>query len=149
MIKPTKQSQIEVNWHIFDAKDQILGRLASKITPFLIGKNKPYFVRTLDCGDQVVVINAALIKTTGRKEVQKKYTHYSGYPSGLKTKTLGQLREKNPAKIIELAVLNMLPKNKLRDRWMTKLHVFADEKHSFEDKFKPTPSKIKKEVKKE
>jgi len=145
MIKATKKSEIKVVWHLFDAKDQILGRMASKITPVLIGKNKSYFVRNLDCGDQVVVINAALVKVTGRKELQKKYTTFSGYPSGLKTKTLSQLRETRPEKIIELAVLNMLPKNKLRDRWMAKLHVFAGEKHNFEENFKPVLTETKKE----
>lgn len=135
MIKPTKKSQIKSAWHIFDAKDQILGRLASKIAPVLVGKNKPYFVRNLDCGDSVVVINAYAVKVTGKKETEKKYTSYSGYPGGLKTETLSWLREKKPERIIERAVLNMLPKNKLRDQWMKKLHVFADGKHPYEEKF--------------
>lgn len=135
MLKPTKKSQIKTAWHIFDAKDRILGRLASKIAPVLVGKNKPYFVRHLDCGDRVVVINAALIKVTGKKEKEKKYTSFSGYPGGLKTETLSWLREKKPKKIIERAVLNMLPKNKLRAQWMKKLHIFAGEKHDYEEKF--------------
>lgn len=135
MINPTKKSQIKSTWHIFDAKDQILGRLASKIAPVLFGKSKPYFVRNLDCGDNVVVINASLVKVTGKKEIEKKYTSYSGYPGGLKTQSLSQVREKKPERIIERAVSNMLPKNKLRDQWMKKLHVFAGEKHSFENKF--------------
>ena len=137
MLRATKKSQIKTSWYIFDAKDQILGRLASKIAPVLFGKNKPYFVRNLDCGDNVVVINASLIKVTGKKEIEKKYTSYSGYPGGLKTKTLSQLREKKPERIIERAVFNMLPKNKLRDRWMKRLHVFAGEKHEFESELKP------------
>ncbi len=136
MLRATKKSQIKTAWHIFDAKNQILGRLASKIAPVLFGKNKPYFVRNLDCGDNVVVINASLVKVTGKKEVEKKYTSYSGYPSGLKTETLSQLREKKPERIIEKAVFNMLPKNKLRDRWMKRLHVFAGGKHTFEENFK-------------
>ncbi|PIQ69786.1 50S ribosomal protein L13 [Candidatus Shapirobacteria bacterium CG03_land_8_20_14_0_80_40_19] len=136
MIKPTKKTQIKSAWHIFDAKDQILGRLASKIAPVLFGKSKPYFVRNLDCGDHVVVVNASLVKVTGKKETEKKYTSFSGYPGGLKTLSLSQLREKKPERIIEKAVLNMLPKNKLRDQWMKRLHVFAGEKHPYEEKFK-------------
>ena len=136
MIKPTKKSDIKVNWHIFDAKDQILGRFVSKIAVILVGKNKPYFVRNLDCGDHVVVINAKLVKVTGKKELQKKYTSFSGYPSGLRTQTLSELRERYPERIIEKAVINMLPKNKLRDQFMKKLHVFSEEKHDYEDKFK-------------
>lgn len=136
MIKPTKKTQIKSAWHIFDAKDQILGRLASKIAPVLFGKSKPYFVRNLDCGDHVVVVNASLVKVTGKKETKKKYTSFSGYPGGLKTLSLSQLREKKPERIIEKAVLNMLPKNKLRDQWMKRLHVFAGEKHPYEEKFK-------------
>jgi large subunit ribosomal protein L13 len=151
MISPTKKSQIKSSWHLFDAKDQVLGRLASKIAPVLFGKNKSYFVRNLDCGDHVVVINAALVKVTGKKETEKKYTSFSGYPGGLKTLSLSQLRESKPERIIEKAVSNMLPKNKLRDQWMKRLHVFANEKHSFEENFKvkiEEPKPIKKSVKK-
>jgi large subunit ribosomal protein L13 len=136
MIKPTKKSQIERKWHLIDAKDQILGRLASRITPILMGKCKPYFVKNIDCGDHIVVVNAKEVAVTGRKEEQKVYQSYSGYPGGLKKVPLSRLRERAPEKIIEKAVYNMLPKNKLRSEWMTRLHVFAEEKHPYEDKFK-------------
>lgn len=136
MIKPTKKSEIQRHWHLIDAKGQILGRLASKITPLLIGKNKPYFVRNLDCGDYVVVINAKEVKVTGKKEQQKYYYSYSGYPDGLKKISLGELRRKSPEKIIINAVSKMLPKNKLRDRWLARLFVFPSETHLYEDKFK-------------
>lgn len=136
MLKPTKQSEIKRAWYLFDAKEQILGRMAIEIAKLLTGKNKPYFVRHLDCGDYVVVINAKKIKVTGKKEQQKTYGHFSGYPGGLKNKTLGQLRKENPQRIIIEAVMGMLPNNKLRDRMLTRLYVFADEKHPYENKFK-------------
>lgn len=135
MLKATKKSQIKVGWHLIDAKGQILGRLASGIIPFLLGKKKPYFVKNLDCGDQVVVINAAKIGVTGKKAEEKKYYAYSGYPGGLKVRNFSELLKSSPEKIIENAVKNMLPKNKLRDLWLSKLHVFADEKHPYADKF--------------
>lgn len=134
--KPTKRSQIERKWHLVDLKDQILGRTASKIAYLLRGKNKPYFVSNLDCGDHVVVINAKEVLVTGKKEKQKVYTRYSGYPGGLKSETLGELRERRPEEIIRKAVLGMLPKNKLQDRWIAKLHIFEGSKHNYEDKFK-------------
>lgn len=135
MLKPTKKSQIRRNWHLIDAQGKILGRLASIITPLLVGKNKPYFVSHLDCGDYVVVINAAGIKLTGRKEKQKKYYSYSGYPGGLKIEPFLELKKRFPEKIIINAVKNMLPKNKLRSCWLKKLHVFADSVHPYADKF--------------
>lgn len=136
MIKPTRQKDIKREWHLIDAQEQILGRLTTKIAGLLMGKNKPYFVRYLDCGDYVVVVNAKDIQVTGKKEKQKKYYRYSGYPGGLKIKTFAQLREENPTRIIYEAVRGMLPQNKLRDRMITRLYVFADDKYPYQDKFK-------------
>lgn len=136
MLKPTKESEIKRAWYLFDAKDKVLGRMAIEIARLLMGKNKPYFVRHLDCGDYVVVVNAKQIKVTGKKEKQKTYGHFSGYPGGLKIKTLGQLREENPERIITEAIMGMLPNNKLRDRMMTRLYVFAESEHPYKDKFK-------------
>ncbi len=144
MIKATKKSQIQRQWHLVDAKDQILGRLATQIVPLLLGKNKPYFVKNLDCGDHVVVINAKDIKVTGKKEEQKFYYSYSGYPGGLKKLSFSQLRERAPEKIIINAVSKMLPKNKLRDKWLAKLHVYADANHPYQDKFKVSEKSPKK-----
>lgn len=132
----TKKSEIKREWHLLDAKDKILGRFCSQIATFLIGKNKPYYVPYLDCGDYVVVINARKIKVTGKKETEKIYTRYSGYPGGLKSVSLKQLRETHPEKIIELAVRNMLPKNKLRDKRMSRLKIFPDEEHPYKNLFK-------------
>ena len=133
--KPTKASQIQRTWVLIDAKDKILGRVAVEIAAKLIGKSKPYFVRNLDCGDYVVVINAKHVKVTGHKEAEKLYTRYSGYPGGLKTKALWQVRKENPTEIIRRAVMGMLPKNKLRNRMITRLHIKPEDTHEFAGKF--------------
>jgi len=136
-INPTKKSEIKREWHLFDADGKILGRLCAQIACLLVGKKKPYYVPYLDCGDYVVVVNAGKVKVTGKKEEQKVYTRYSGYPGGLKTTTLGQLRKEHPERIIQLAVRNMLPKNKHRDQRMARLKVFAGQDHPYKNlKFK-------------
>lgn len=134
-LKSTKISEIKREWHLLDAEGQIVGRLASKIAGLLQGKNKPYFVSYLDCGDYVVVVNAEKVKLSGRKEEQKKYTNYSGYPGGLKVITAAKLRERHPERIIERAVLNMLPKNKLRDPRMRRFKIFSGPGNPYKDKF--------------
>ncbi|MCH7952063.1 50S ribosomal protein L13 [Patescibacteria group bacterium] len=131
-----KASEIEHHWRSIDLNDQILGRAATEIAVLLIGKGKPYFVPHLDCGDYVVAINAGKIKVTGKKRKQKIYYRHSGYPGGFKQIPFERMMEKDPAKVIELAVRGMLPKNKLRDRRMRRLKVFADDKHPYEDKFR-------------
>src|SRR4030042_2090481 len=127
--KPTKAKEIKRVWHLVDVKDQVLGRIAVRIAHRLMGKSKPYFVRNLDCGDYVVVINAKNVRVTGKKEKNKLYSRYSGYPGGLKQKPLWELRQRNPAEIIKRAVSGMLPKNKLRDRLKTRLFIFPEEDH--------------------
>jgi len=138
-----KKSEIKRAWHLVDAKGQILGRLATKIANLLIGKNKPYFVSHLDCGDYVVVINASQVRVSGRKAQQKKYYRYSGYPGGLKEITFSQQMAKDPIKIIRHAVEGMLPKNKLGDKRLARLKIFAGEEHQYKDKFKIQNSKSK------
>lgn len=132
----TKQSEIKRSWHLIDAKGKILGRLATNVATLLMGKSKPYFVKNLDCGDYVVIINARDIKVTGKKEKQKIYTRYSGYPGGLKREVFEDLKERKPEEIIRHAVLGMLPKNKLQKRMIKRLFIFKDNNHSFIDKFK-------------
>ncbi len=132
--KSTKASEIERKWHVFDAKGKVLGRLASEIAQILMGKYKPNFVRHLDCGDYVVVINADQFIVTGRKDKEKLYSNYSGYPGGLKQKTLGQIRKEKTAEPIRHAVYGMLPKNKLRDRLMARLFIYEGEDHPYKDK---------------
>ena len=101
-----------------------------------MGKSKPYFVRNLDCGDYVVVINAKDVKITGRKETDKKYYRHSGYPGGFRSETFKDLKQKNPAEIIKHAVRGMLPQNRLRDRMLKRLFTFTDEKHIYAEKIK-------------
>lgn len=134
--KPTKEKEIKRAWHLFDAKDYILGRLAVQIAGLLIGKTKLYFVNYLDCGDYVVVVNADKIQLTGRKLQNKIYYRHSGYPGGFKQVTLKQQMVKDSTQVIRQAVSGMLPKNKLRDQRLSRLKIFADAKHSYEDKFK-------------
>lgn len=133
---PVKEKDIERRWHLFDAQGQILGRLSSDIAQKLIGKHKAQYSPHMDSGDYIVVINAKDIEITGRKQDQKVYTRYSGYPGGLKTITFKRMMEKDPAKVILNAVSGMLPKNKLRDVRMTRLFVYADNNHPHTDKFK-------------
>jgi large subunit ribosomal protein L13 len=131
-----KAKEIKREWHLIDAKDKILGRLASQIAQLLMGKHKPYFTRHLDCGDFVVVINAKEVKVTGKKEKQKIYYRHSGYPGALKETPLWRLREKFPERIITKAVEGMLPKNRLKDEMLVRLKVQAGEDHPYGDKFK-------------
>jgi len=132
--RATKASEIKKDWYLIDAQGEILGRLATKIAGLLIGKHKPYFVPHLNCGDYVVVLNAAQIKVTGRKREQKLYYRHSGYPGGFKAVSFEQQMAKDPRKIIIHAVSGMLPKNKLRAKRIRQLKVFVDEKHPYQDK---------------
>jgi len=133
--KTTKFKEINRDWHLIDAKEQILGRLAVKIASFLMGKEKINFVPYLDGGDFVVVINVAKIKLTGEKKMKNVYHRHSGYPGGFKTISFQQQMAKDPKKIIYHAVSGMLPQNKLRDKRLARLKIFIDDKHSYEDKF--------------
>ena len=134
LTKPTKANQIKRTWHFIDVKAKILGRIATSIAKLLIGKNKPYFVTNLDCGDYVVIVNASRVAVTGSKSTQKIYMKYSGYPGGLKRKPFVKVMSENPTRIIYQAVSGMLPKNKLRDSMLKRLYIFADEKHPYGDK---------------
>lgn len=136
MTKNTKLSEIKHDWHLLDAKEQILGRFATKVAQLLMGKSKSYFVRHLDCGDYVVVINAKEVKVTGRKEEKKMYYHHTGYPGGFRQEPLGKRREEKPEEIIIHAVKGMLPQNKLRDRMLKRLRVFAGSEYSYGEKFR-------------
>jgi len=135
MTLPTRLSEIKRDWHIVDIRGKILGRMATEIARLLMGKGKPYFAKNLDCGDFVVVINASKVSVTGKKETDKVYTRYSGYPSGLKRIRLEEMREKKPEEIIRHAVSGMLPKNKLRASMLRRLYVFSGEQHPYENKF--------------
>ncbi|MCL6096246.1 MAG: 50S ribosomal protein L13 [Patescibacteria group bacterium] len=134
--KATKIADIKRQWHLIDLKEKILGREASRIAMLLTGKSKPYFVRNLDCGDYVVVINAKDIKVSGKKESLKTYYRHSGYPGGFKAEKLSDLRKRRPGEIIKEAVKGMLPQNRLRDKMLDRLFIFSGEEHRYQDKFK-------------
>lgn len=123
---------IDRKWYVVDATDMILGRLASEVAKVLRGKNKPIFTPHIDCGDNVIVINAEKIKVTGKKMDQKVYYHHSDYVGGLKEATLREKLEKKPEQVIELAVKGMLPKGPLGRQMFTKLHVYAGPEHKHE-----------------
>lgn len=116
-------------WYLIDAKDQILGRLAAKIAKVIRGKNKAIFTPNTDTGDFVVVINADKVKMTGKRESQKTYFSHSGYPGGVRVRSYSELMKKKPEFIIQNAVRGMLPKNKLGNKLIKKLKVYAGEEH--------------------
>ena len=123
---------IDRKWYVVDATDMTLGRLASEVAKVLRGKNKPIFTPHIDCGDNVIVINAEKIKVTGKKMDQKVYYHHSDYVGGLKEATLREKLAKKPEQVIELAVKVMLPKGPLGRQMFTKLHVYAGPEHKHE-----------------
>lgn len=134
--KPTKLNDIKREWHLVDVKGKILGRIASEIAKLLMGKNKPYFVSHLDCGDHVVIVNSSKVAVSGNKGKQKMYMRYSGYAGGLKAKSFDQVQKEDPNRIIIEAVSGMLPQNKLRASMLKRLYIFADEEHPYGEKIK-------------
>ncbi|MFH1441583.1 MAG: 50S ribosomal protein L13 [Candidatus Omnitrophota bacterium] len=124
-----KKEDIKRDWYIFDVKDKVLGRIATKIAVVLRGKHKAIFTPYVDTGDNVVVINASKIRVTGRKASQKVYRRYSGYPGGLREVTLGNMLSDKPEKVIRLAISRMLPGGPLGRDMIKKLKVYADDKH--------------------
>lgn len=125
----TKPAEIERSWHVVDAENQTLGRLASEIAKVLRGKHKPIFSPSVDCGDYVVVVNAEKIHVTGRRLDQKMYYHHSGYMGGLRQVSLRDQLENKPERVIHSAVRGMLPRNKLGRRMLMRLKVYAGPKH--------------------
>jgi large subunit ribosomal protein L13 len=125
---PSKNGVVR-QWHVIDAQDLILGKLASKAAMILMGKTKPTFTPFLDTGDHVIVINAAKVKVSGRKEEDKIYRHFTGYPGGLVEKSLKRVRAEKPIRLIEDAIAGMLPKTKLGKQMYRKLKVYAGDKH--------------------
>jgi len=119
----------ERKWYVVDAEGQTLGRMASEIAKVLRGKNKPTFTPHFDTGDYVVVVNAAKVAVTGKKLTDKVYYRHSDYVGGLKSTTLAEMLQKDPAKVVELAVKGMLPKGPLGAQMLDKLHVYAGPEH--------------------
>ena len=122
----------ERNWLLVDAEGQTLGRLATQIADALRGKRKPTYTPHVDTGDFVVVINAEKISVTGQKREEKMYYRHSGYPGGLKKRSLNDMLERRPEEVIRLAVRGMLPKNRLARKQLTKLKVYAGPEHPHE-----------------
>src|SRR5271156_5855046 len=120
---------IERKWHLIAAEDAVLGRLASKAARILMGKHKPSYTAFLDTGDHVIVVNAAKVRLTGRKEDQKLYRRHSGYPGGLTETKARIVRIARPTRMVEEAIQGMLPKSKLGKQMYRKLQVYAGPKH--------------------
>ncbi len=130
-----KHKDIKRNWHMIDAEDEVLGRMSTKLATLLMGKHKPTYSDHMDMGDYVVVINAQKVKVTGKKRKQKVYQKHSGYPGGFKEVSFEKMITEHPERVIELAVSRMLPGNRLRDKRMRRLKVFAGADHTFKNKF--------------
>lgn len=126
-----KKGDLKRSWYIADAKDKILGRLAVEAARVLRGKHKPQFTSHIDCGDNVIIVNAAKIKVTGRKLSQKVYRRYSGYPAGLREVYLEDMLKKAPTQVIKLAVQRMLPGGPLGRDLLKKLKIYAQDKHPY------------------
>ena len=124
-----KPTEVTRDWYVVDAAGQTLGRLATAIATKLTGKDKPMYTSHIDCGDFIVVINSDKIAVTGKKMLDKKYYHHTGYPGGLKEITMEAQMVKDSTKVIENAVAGMLPKNKLRDERLKRLKVYATDQH--------------------
>ena len=139
MANPDK---IDRKWYVVDAKGATLGRLASEVASVLRGKNKPEFTPHADCGDYVIVINAAEVKVTGKKLDQKIYYNHSEYVGGMSETTLRELLAKKPERVVELAIKGMLPKGPLGRDMYRKLHVYAGENHGHQAQ-KPVVMEIK------
>ena len=136
-----KAGDVTQTWHVIDAEDIVLGRLATQAATLLRGKHKPVFAPHVDTGDFVIVVNASKIALTGAKREQKQAYHHSGYPGGLRATTYAELLEKNPRKAVEKAVWGMLPKNRLGRAQIKKLKVYAGPEHPHQAQ-QPVPFEI-------
>ena len=136
-----KAAEITRQWHVIDATDVVLGRLASQTAALLRGKHKPVFASHVDTGDFVIIINADKVALTGAKLEQKRAYRHSGYPGGLKSETYAQLLDRDPAKAVEKAVRGMLPKNTLGRQQLSKLKVYSGAEHPHAAQ-KPVPYTI-------
>ena len=124
-----KKEDIERQWVVIDAQDQVLGRLATRVATILRGKNKPIFTNHVDTGDFVIIINAEKVRLTGNKLDAKMYYRHSGYPGGIKGMTAREMLVRKPEQVIKIAVKGMLPKNRLASQVITKLKVYAGPDH--------------------
>jgi large subunit ribosomal protein L13 len=124
-----KNNEVEQKWLLVDAEDAVLGRMAARIAPILMGKTKPTYTPHVDVGDYVVVVNADKVKVTGKKAEQKEYDWYSYYPGGHKSASFAEMMHKKPERVVELAVRRMLPKSKMGRKMLKKLKVYRGPNH--------------------
>jgi large subunit ribosomal protein L13 len=137
-----KPQEVQHRWHLVDASDKVLGRLATAVATVLMGKDKPSYTPHVDVGDFVVVVNAEKVRVTGRKRQQKQYDYYTYYPGGRKVVDLATLMDKRPEKVVELAVQRMLPKNALGRQMFKKLKVYRGPEHPHAAQ-QPQPLQVK------
>ena len=137
VLKPDEIRDRKV-WHLVDASEIPLGRMAARLATILMGKHRPFYVPHLDCGDFIVVINAEKAVLTGRKEEQKEYAHYTGYPGGRRLTAVSKLREEHPDEVVRRAIKRMLPKTTLGRQMLRKLKVYAGTEHPHKAQ-NPTP----------
>jgi large subunit ribosomal protein L13 len=138
-----KPGEVAREWYLVDAQGQTLGRLATQIADTLRGKRKPQYTPHIDTGDFVVVVNAEKIAVTGNKLDQKRYYRHSGYPGGIRSRTLREQLDRRPTEVIRTAVRGMLPKNRLARQQLTKLKVYAGPEHPHESQ-NPQPLSLEK-----
>lgn len=144
--QPTAK-EIKREWHLMDAKGEVLGRMATKIATLLMGKHKSDYSAHMDSGDYVVIVNAEKVLVTGKKATQKVYRGHSGYPGGFKEVSFEKMITEHPDRVIIHAVSGMLPKNRLRDKRLLRLKVFEGSKNPYEEKFKIVEEKVEIEEK--
>ncbi len=142
----TRVGDLKPEWHVIDAEEKTLGRLSSEIAVLLQGKHKPEYVPYLNTGDFVVVINAEKVRVTGKKLQQKMYYRHSGYPGGLRERTLAEVLQRTPTRVIEHAVKGMLPKSAIGRRMMSRLKLYAGNEHPHEAQTRAQPRESSVEV---
>lgn len=132
----TKKSDIKTDWRLIDAKDRVLGRLATEVANILMGKDKPYYAKNQVCGDKVIVTNTSFLKVTGNKAEDKMYVRHSGFIGGLRKESFESLNKRLPGEALKLAVLNMLPRNRLRKKLIANLYLYPKETHPHQGQVK-------------
>ncbi len=137
-----KKGEVDQRWHLVDADDKVVGRLASRIARVLMGKHRPEYTPHVDTGEFIVVTNAAKVRFTGRKMENKRYYHYTGYPGGLRERTVSDLLERKPEEVLQLAVRRMMPKTRMGRAMMKKLKIYPGAEHPHEAQ-NPQPLTLK------
>ncbi len=127
-----KAKDVMRNWYIIDCTDKVIGRISTEVAMRLMGKRKPNYAPNLDNGDSIILINTSKVRWTGNKEDQKVYKKYTGFQGGLKERTLGWMINRNSNKVLEHSIYKMLPKNRMRDVYMSHLYAYTDSEHKHE-----------------